>query len=349
MQQFRKKRLILYLLIPLAVLAWMVLPAHAGADPAGLTQETSLTAEADPDNVIARAFASLINGDGENSEASLEEYPLDPHELEEYGDSIRVRSLTRSTKDEPSYLVYREDLYLIPQEEAAAYTVVQSEDGLTAKITPALPEGVLEGKSGLVLLGEKIGQDKVLLFDGEPVLTAEGLTVSLLPEEKVSLNRIFSDGQFTTSVTADPPARFAAPAAVEPPSARSFGVRKAPLGLPIPTITYSEDINKTNLTGKIQYNANDFKLKVSFKVKPKKLDFGLNIDIAAKAYFDLTNSGAVSRQTIFSKDVDLFSEDLFDVNLKYQVQAKFNDVPVHVTGHIDNSVTYVFGVIGATL
>ena len=338
MYQFCKKLLILCLLILLTVLVQIALPAPASAELDGNAQEEELTAQADPGNVIGQAFANMINRT-QGDETLLEEYPLDPHELEEYGDSIRVRFMPGSTKDEPSYMVYREDLYLIPQEEAAAYTVVRSEDGLTAEISPAPPEGALEGKSGLVLLGEDIGHDAVLLFDGAPVRSGTGMTFALLPAEKAALNRIFSDGQFTASITAG----------ARQPSARTPSLKKSPQLKALPNIPYFEDIDETNVTGQIWYNSNDFRLNVSFKVDPGKMDFGLNIDIAAKAYFDLTTSGAMLQKTIFSKDIDLYSEELFDVNLKYEVRAQFNDVPVHVKGHIDNSVTYVFGVIGATL
>ena len=314
-----------------------------------LPVEPELTAEVTSDSVISQAFANLIN-QANGDPSLLEKYPLDPHELEEYGDSIRVRRLPGDTEEKPAYLVYREDLYLIPQAEAAAYTVTRSEDGRTAVITPALPEEALEGKTGIVLLGTDIEQDKVMLFDGEPVRSGEGTLVTLVPAEEVSLNRIFSDGQFTTSFTKAEPDSDFFPTTPGRDSALIFRtVRAARVQGNVRGLTYTEQVNETNLTGTVSYNTSDFKLDGSFKVDPWELDFGLNIDIAAKAYFDLTSSGTVSRKNIFSVDVPLYSEGLFGCNLHYMVRAQFNEVPVHVKGRIDNSVTYVFGIIGATL
>ena len=344
MHHFRKSLLILCLLIPLAVLAWSALPCAAGAEEAGPVPQAELTATADPNNPISVAFANLINQVG----TPAEEVQLEALTLEEYGDSPRVRSLTRSDKGEPSYLVYREDLYLIPHEEAAAYTVARSADGRTAELSPALPAGALEGKTGIVILGEDIGSDIVILFDGEPVLTETGLTATVPAQEEITLSRIFSDGQFTTSVSPSAPARFAEETTVQAPSARSFGVKKGPQLMNTRGGDITLNVNKTNVTGTVSYNLSDFSLDGGFKINPTKKDFGLNITIGARAYFDLTSSGSVSKAPVLKFDVPLFSEGLFGCNLVYQIYAEFNDVPVHVKGRIDNSVTYVFGIIGAT-
>ena len=339
------------ILLILLAMACFALPAAAGAEQDIPSVQPSVTAEAaDPDNPIAQGFVNMVNGTAPDAEL-VSEYPLDPHDLAEYGDSIRVRYLSEATGEDPSYLVYREDLYLIQQEEAAAYTITKSEDSLTAEITPALPDGALEGKTGIVLLGRSIGEDTILLFDGEPVRTENGLTVTLPAAEKVILNRIFSDGRFTTPMATSPAGGDNTARAKQVLSANRLSAgRSIPQvrGI-LPSIDISKDVDITNLSGTVSCDTSDFKLKVSFNVNPAKLDFGLNIKIDARVYFDLTSSGSVAMANLVELEVPLYSEDLFGVNLIYDVRASFNEVPVHVKGHIDNSVTYVFGVIGATL
>ena len=336
MHPFRKAVLICCLTLLVSAAALLILPSTARAERTMLPVDPELTAEVTSDSVISQAFANLIN-QANGDPSLLEKYPLDPHELDEYGDSIRVRLLPGNTEENPAYLVYREDLYLIPQAEAAACTVTQSEDGRTALITPALPEEALEGKTGIVLLGADIEQDKVLLFDSEPVRTGEGTLVTLVPAEEVSLNHIFSDGLFTTAFKPAVPEKDFFPVTPGRESERIFNtVRKSGV-LGFPNLTYTENVNVTNLAGTVSYNTNDFKLGGSFKVDPWGLDFGLNIDIAARAYFDLTSSGKIIQKDIISFDVPLYSEGLFGCSLHYVIRAQFNEIPVHVKGYIDNS------------
>lgn len=176
MNCFRRNILILCFLITLTVLAWMALPCAAGAEQGGnVTPELTVTAETDSDSVVSRVFMNMINRsiermnageDPEEEDPSLAEYPVEEHSPAEYGDSPRLRMLEEDGDGgEQNYLVYRESILVIPQDEAAAYTVTFSEDRRTAELTPAVPGEKLAGRTGIALLGDKITDDNRIFFE----------------------------------------------------------------------------------------------------------------------------------------------------------------------------------------
>ena len=69
--------------------------------------------------------------------------------------------------EDGNYLVYRDNILVIPKEEADGYTVSYAEGRRTAFLSPAISEADLAGWKGIALLGDTVTEDRVLIFDGE--------------------------------------------------------------------------------------------------------------------------------------------------------------------------------------
>ena len=210
MKHFLNKLLILFLLILLAALAGMTLPCAAGAEQGGnVTPELHAVAETESDSVVSQVFVNMINrsiermnagGDSEEEDPSLAEYPMEERPLAEYGDSPRLRVLDEGGDGgEPNYLVYRESILVIPQAEAAGYTVTYSGDKRTATLTPAVSAEKLAGRTGIALLGDTVTDDTVLIFGGKPEEKDGRLVIPLADTDSLTMNQLFSDGQLAFS------------------------------------------------------------------------------------------------------------------------------------------------------
>ncbi|MBR4634903.1 MAG: hypothetical protein IKO51_00890, partial [Clostridia bacterium] len=171
-------------------------PAETAAAPAA-SDQVEYEAVSGTYNIVGEVLANAFNTVGEDPEKraeTLETYPTEEHEPSFYEGTGRIRYLRDGGK-EPNYLVYRDSFLIIPEEETANYTIEYSDDGLTAIVTPAIPEESLADKTAVVFLRENIGLDEVLVFGGEPQNNGGTLTVPLKNTEDIAVTELFSDGK----------------------------------------------------------------------------------------------------------------------------------------------------------
>ncbi len=241
--------------------------------PEDMSADVEVNATSNTNNIVGEVLANMVNsyGDDENEakkKASLKEYPLEHHELEYYGDSLRVRMVEGGDSEGSNYLVYRDSYLLISEKESSNYTVSYSEDGTEAYISPAIPASELGGKTGIVFLTDDVGNDNILVFDGEPVYDEDGMTVPILTADEVTINQLFSDGKLSMEQEYS-----------QPQNSRANKMLKGS-SVSTPFVAFNTEVSGKNWSAEID----------SFAVKD--LDFDSYIDL-----FDLEASMTISMAT----------------------------------------------------
>ena len=352
MNQFRKKLLILCLLVPLTVLAWMALPRTAGAEQGGaVTPELHAVAETESDSVVSRVFINMINrsiermNDGEDPEEEdrlLKEYPMEERPLAEYGDSPRLRILDETGNGgETNYLVYRESILVIPQGEAAEYTVTYSGDRRTATLTPAVPAEELAGRTGVVLAGDTITDDTVLIFDGEPEEEGGSLTIPLADTDSLTMVQLFSDGRLDFSPAA------AMTGGSEKADGQAGGTGENGKALSI-TNPLRKDVSGTNWSGRVYDFLPDLSncdLDTDISLKPWSFRFNVVLYLAVKGKFELTSTGSSGgKEEVEIGSINIPLPASVTLKMKYTLVVSFDETPVHVAGSIFNRIGWSFGI-----
>ncbi|MBE6018136.1 MAG: hypothetical protein E7233_11140 [Lachnospiraceae bacterium] len=281
--------------------------------------ETEIKATSRTNNIIGEIFSNQINmanaeGEADKRAASLEQYPLEHHELDYYGDSERVRFIDDENKDKPNYLVYRDSFLLISEEESKNYTVLISEEGDKAWISPALSPEILYGKTGLVFLADEVKNDSILVFAAAPEYKDDLLIVSIKPTEEITVNEIFSDGRL------------------------AFGQqKKAMLKASTPIVT---DPRGTNWSGSItSFKINDIRGTTDKEIFDLYLTVGIHLEVEMD--FDITATGATGKKEsarIASINIPV---ELFDITVRYNLVVEFDENPMHVKGTIRPSFNYL--------
>ena len=286
---------------------------------------TEITASSRTNNIIGEVFANQINmanaeGADDIRSASLEKYPLDHHELEYYGDSERVRFVGSGNESEPDYLVYRDSFFLIPEAESTNYTVRISEDGDKAYISPAVSPEQISGKTGLVFLAEEVKNDSILVFADEPEYKDGLLIVNIKPTEEITVNELFSDGRL------------------------AFGEqqKKAMLKASTPIVT---NPGGTNWSGSItSFKINDISGTTNTDIFDLYMTVGIHLEVEMD--FDITTTGATGKKEYARIASINIPVELFDITVRYNLVAEFDENPMHVKGTIRPSFDYLFGTIG---
>ena len=283
--------------------------------------EVEVTAVSGTVNIVGDVFVNMINGTGADEDAlraSLEKYPLDRHDPSYYQGTMRLRYLGGGAKGE-NYLVYRDSLLILSEEEAKGYTVILSDDSLTAYVYPALPLDRLKGKSGIVLLRESVGFDDILVFGREPFMEDDALAVPLKRTEDITVNELFSDGRL--AISPDAPAAKAGISWDTSPSGTNWSADITDFSAEWPSVGVDVDI--------------------------WKLGFYLKLGLEFEMDFDITSTGPTGeRETKKIAKVSI-PVDVFSIDMSYNIQVYFDETPLKVSGTLDTEFDYELGLTGA--
>ena len=301
------------------------------SDQMGMTVD--LQSESQTDNVIGDAFENMAETitarmNGEEVEGpDLDQYPLEDHDLSYYGDSLRVRNIDEPGTENPNYLVYRDSLLLISEEDSLNYTVEMAEDKRSASISPAIPQEMLEGKEGIVFLKKDLSEDTILLFDSFPEYTDEGMNCSLADPETIEINQLFSDGKLEVGSKAPGKASLRSGAKGKPPA---------------PAIDFNSDIAGTNWSGEItEFQIVDVDGDFNFDIWD--LEFNFEFDVSIQMDFEITTSGSSGgRETVKIASLDLNAGG-FDAELDCYFEAEFDEHPIQVKGSLTSEYAYALG------
>ena len=291
-------------------------------------------------NIVGDVFVNMLNvfvnmlnaaNDPELDalrQASLEEYPLENHELSYYDGTLRVRYLEGGDDEGPNYLVYRDSYLIISEEESSDYEVKYSEDGLTAYVTPQVPAEELEGKTGLVLLGENVGNDDIMVFDGAPEFEDGFMSVPIKATEDITVNELFSDGKLVPNDE----------------RTKKRGLLKGGIG-PVHWETSPEG---TNWKADINSFSTDWP-KPGFEFDVWELLFEVRLSLHFELGFEIEttgSSGGLEERRIAGFNVPV---QIFDLAMNYNLQVNFSDEPIDVKGTIITDFDYGFGTHGGTI
>ena len=283
-------------------------------------------------NIVGDVFVNMLNAANDPEldalrQESLKKYPLESHELSYYDGTLRVRYLDGGDDEGPNYLVYRDSYLIVSEEESADYEVKYSEDGLTAYVTPAVPADELEGKTGLVLLGENVGYDDILVFDGAPEFEDGFMTVPLKATEDITVNELFSDGKL-----------------VPKDQSEKKGAQKAGIG----PIHWETEPSGTNWKADINSFDVDWP-KPGFAFDVWELLFEIRLGLHFELGFEIETTG--SSNGLETKRIAGFNipVDIFDLAMNYNLQVKFGAEPINVKGTIITEFDYGIGTHGGTL
>ena len=267
-------------------------------------------------NIVGEVITEAINHAQKNGGASedndKDKYPMDPHERTYYGDSSRVRDL-----DNGNYLVYRDSFLLISQADRANYTVAYSGDRRTAYISPAFSEADLEGKTGIVFLADKLGNDEILVFGGTPYYEDGKLVVPLEATEDITLKQLFSDGKLHFSS----------------------------LEHDTPIVHWETEMSGTNWSGDItDHDVQDISFDVDFDIMSGGFEFVINLDLSFD--FEITTTGASGgRESALVASISIPVEDLFAADVIFNAQAEFDETPIQVIGTLLTDFDYTFSIL----
>lgn len=307
-------------------------PVDVQGTPSGTSGDVDVDATSETNNIVGDVFANQIKtADDEEAqkerEASLEEYPLEPRDLEDYGNSQRVRMIEGGDEEGSNYLVYRDSFLLIPEKSGSKYEVVFSEDGTKATVSPAIPADKLEGKTGIVFIRDDIGNDDILVFDGEPVYDDENnsMTVPVKEAEDITVNELFSDGKL----------------AVEDTGKNRKRLKGAP------SIAFDIDPEGTNWKGKITSFRPEFPT-AHVEVDVWQLLFELDLDMRFNLDFEITTFGASDRETKTIAGVSIPIK-LFTISIDYNLQTEFGEAPIFIKGTLVTDFTIGFGTHGTRI
>ena len=304
------------------------------ADAGEPSADVDTTAVSETNNIVGDVFVNAINTADDKEaqterEESLEEYPLESHNRTYYGLSNRVRKIGDAENGESNYLVYRDSYLIISQKNGEKYEVGFSEDGTCAVISPAIPESKLEGKTGIVFLRENIGEDDVLVFDGDPEYNDDSMTVPIKKAEDITVNELFSDGKLTVS----------------DPSAPKMGLRAS--SVPIPTWNFSP--SGKNWSGTISNGSLD-NVSADVEIDIWKLFFELKLGMRFSFDFDITTTGSSGgRNTVTAAGVSIPIKGLLTIGVNYNMQTEFDETPIHVKGRMITDFAFGFGTYPAKI
>ena len=308
-----------------------VVPYQDDSSDEQVGTSSTMTVVSMTDNIVGGVFAKMFNdaftsketGAESSKDKQLDVYPIDHHDRSYYGDSPRVRDLSND-----NYLVYRDSYLLFSEADSATYTISYSDDRLTAYVSPAIALENLKDdsgnlKTGVVFLGQSIGDDTILVFNGTPQVEDERLVVPLVAMEKIVFNQLFSDGKLKYS-------------------------RKG-LDHEIPFIDWTTDISGTNWSGTI--NPSDTQVVTAdLEFDIWNLTFALDLYFQITFDFDITTKGASNgREASRAAKLSFPVEDIFAGIFYFNVQAQFDESPIQVKGTLLTDFAYSLAITGANI
>lgn len=298
-------------------------PTETPADPRGsASDEIEYEAVSGTMNIVGEVLANAFNSVDEEPEkraARLEVYPREEHEPSYYEGTLRLRYLNDGG-DKPNYLVYRDTFLIIPEEEAANYTIEYSGDGHTAFVSPALPGESLADKTGVIFLRENIGLDEILVFGGEPQNNGGTLTVPLKNTDDIAVTELFSDGKL----------EYDGSAADEEDTRVSVDFDRTPSG--------------TNWSGEITSFEPSWPT-ANVHVDVWDLEFQLILNLRFDMDFEIETTGSShGRESATIAGVHIPIK-LFTINVIYKLQAEFSETPLEMKGTLTTDMDITMDLI----
>ena len=308
-----------------------VVPYQNDSSDEQVGTSSTMTVVSMTNNIVGGVFAKMFNdaftsketGAESSKDKQLDVYPIDHHDRSYYGDSPRVRDLSND-----NYLVYRDSYLLFSEADSATYTISYSDDKLTAYVSPAIALEDLKDdsgnlKTGVVFLGQSIGDDTILVFNGTPQVEDERLVVPLVATEKIVFNQLFSDGKLKYS-------------------------RKG-LDHEIPFIDWTTDIKGTKWSGTIDPSDTQV-VTADLDLDIWNLTFALDLYFQITFDFDITTSGASNgREASRAAKLAFPVEDIFAGIFYFNVQAQFDESPIQVKGTLLTDFAYSLTITGANI
>ena len=308
-------------------------PAGTSSDETTTTtDQTTISVDKDyvsnTNNMIGVVFINTLSGSTSSTDfPNLDKYGWDHKELSDYGNSPRVRFLGDPTDPNANYLVYRDSFLIISEADSANYNV--SINGNTATVTPGIASDQLTGKTGIIFLADKIGNDTILVFaEGTtPSPDASGnLVVTLEDENNISVNQLFSDGKLGFSAT---------------------GSVGSGVGHSIPGVDWNEDISGTNWSGTItDFAVDDISAGLDFDVFS---GFEINFNFDFTIDFDITTTGSSGGKQTAQVAKITIPIDIFTAIYTFDVVVDFDDTPINVKGDLNTNFNYGITVNGANI
>ena len=303
----------------------------------GTSARIEVNAVSRTNNIVGDVFVNMINSANESAQDEIQpendpltEYPLEHHEWSYYGDSLRIRYLDGGDAEGPNYLVYRDSLLLIGEEEGEQYTVTFSEDGMVSYVTPAIPEELLKDKTGIVFLAQHVGYDNILVFDGAVQYDGDLMTVPLKKTEEITVNELFSDGKLVAESSAS-----------GEESLNASG---------LDDIDFNRRVSGTNWSAEItDFRPSGIGIGGSSSVDVWDLLFQVNINIKLDLDFKARSTGASNGLETRMIALLGFSVGLFDVEYTFNLQAQFDEHPIEVEGTLTTDFNYGIGTHGANI
>ncbi|MBR1909205.1 MAG: hypothetical protein IJ821_01320 [Lachnospiraceae bacterium] len=322
------------------------------------------------DNIIGDVFANMFEKMQERSESeeeegaavdNLDEYPVEHRELSEYEGSLRLRYLSEEDAEDPSYLVYRDSFLIIPHEEGDSYTVEMSEDRRLAIVTPAIPEEQLIDKTGIIFLKDSVGEDIILVFDGEPeyqeyTIDDDGsenqevthqMICHLQDVSDITINQLFSDGHISME------AENVEDAETETIPAGRRMLKAAPKkgGKGGSSISgdwdYETSPKGTNWEGEIDnFSAGGPDFDIDFDIWD--LDFAFHIAFWVDYDYNITTSGSTNGRDKVKIAQAEASYQVFSMSLDYCLETEFDEHPINVKGNINSKIDVDINLIAGT-
>ena len=291
---------------------------------AGTTEEPSVQIETHAtsltNNIVGDVIARWFNTANEEEwdeirEESLEKYPIDPHDLSYYGDSLRVRYTGDEDEEGPGYFVYREEYLIFSEEEGKKYTVTSSDDGAAAYVTPAIPAEQLDGRIGVIFLADDISNDNILVFGGSPEYEGDTLIVPLKKTEDITVNELFSDGRFIVDIDGESSSDGGNSDLSVSKEAKNAGI----------DVDFHKNVSGTNWSAEITR----FKPKlshVSTDIDAWKFKFDFALGLEFDLGYKIKVSGATGkRETVSIASVKIPINKVVNIDLDYNWQVQFFD------------------------
>ena len=290
-----------------------------------VTPREVIKAESATENIVGEVFANTANdamakaeqkGKEILKEPVLKETAQESHDETYYEGSPRLRSLDDTSGNHLGFLVYRDSFLMISQEESTGYNVAWSEDKRTAYVTPAIDLAALEGIDGIVFLSDNVGTDTVLVFGGTPTLDGDTLVVPLADTAELTLTDLFSDGNMRLTGNS------------------GAGVQT--------TMNSTEgELIGDHWTATIDNYVTDPNIDCWFDIDILEFKFDLVVHLGAEFDFDITSTGATNgRESAEMGEISLGLGALFTLKFSHLFEAEFDETPLHMAGHMRNSVDF---------
>lgn len=298
----------------------------------GVPGNVEVKATSGTNNILGDVLANMVNSyEDEDAaaqrEVSLRKYPLDRHDLDYYGDSLRVRMVEGGDSEGSNYFVYRDTYLLIPRDECSNYTVAYSEDRTQACISPAIQKSGLKGKTGIVFLADDVGDDDILVFDGEPVYEEDSMTVPLLGADEITINQLFSDGKLSMEQEYS-----------QPRNTRANSMLKG-TSVSVPTVDFNKKVSGKNWSAEID----SFEIKgleFDSHVDIFKLEASMTVSMSTVMGFKLESKGSTegrSTARIASIKVPI---KYVDFVVAYNMQFECDDNRLYMEGNMSNKIGF---------